>query len=137
MAQAGKFGTFYLDKEKDLVVDLYQEGEELRYVLRTPNHGTGNLIRNLAELCHLTLSEDDGGLLVIRGTVPCYIDRDNRKMYIFRLLDTKVATIFPDGTVELKASIPAISKTLMSQTKHYDLDYHKTIVKTYILNTRT
>lgn len=47
------FGRFYLDKEKDLVVDLYREGDELRYVLRTPNHGTGNLITNLhAALLH-------------------------------------------------------------------------------------
>ena len=42
------FGHFYLDKEKDLVVDLFREGDELHYVLRTPNHGTGNLIANLA-----------------------------------------------------------------------------------------
>ena len=129
-----KFGTFYLDKEKDLIVDLFLEGETMHYVLRTPNHGTGNLIRNLAGLCELPLSEGEDGLMVIRGTVPCYIDRDNRKMYIFRLRDTKVASIYPDGDIELKASIPAISKTLMSQTKHFDLDYHKTIVKTYILN---
>ena len=129
-----KFGTFYLDKEKDLIVDLFLEGETMHYVLRTPNHGTGNLIRNLAGLCELPLSEGEDGLMVIRGIVPCYIDRDNRKMYIFRLRDTKVASIYPDGSIELKASIPAISKTLMSQTKHFDLDYHKTIVKTYILN---
>ena len=42
------FGHFYLDKEKDHVVDLFQEGDDLRYMLRTPNHGTGNLIANLA-----------------------------------------------------------------------------------------
>jgi adenosine deaminase len=134
MKESAKFGTFYLDKEKDLIVDLTLEGDEMHYVLRTPNHGTGNLIRNLARLCNLPLSEGEDGLMVVRGTVPCYIDRDNRKMYIFRLLDTKVASIFPDGTIEIKASIPAISKTLMSQTKHYDLDFKKTIVKTYILN---
>ncbi|MBQ6542489.1 MAG: adenosine deaminase [Lachnospiraceae bacterium] len=134
MKKSAKFGTFYLDKEKDLIVDLTLEGDEMHYVLRTPNHGTGNLIRNLARLCNLPLSEGEDGLMVVRGTVPCYIDRDNRKMYIFRLLDTKVASIFPDGTIEIKASIPAISKTLMSQTKHYALDFKKTIVKTYILN---
>ena len=134
MKESAKFGTFYLDKEKDLIVDLTLEDDEMHYVLRTPNHGTGNLIRNLARLCDLPLSEGEDGLMVVRGTVPCYIDRDNRKMYIFRLLDTKVASIFPDGTIEIKASIPAISKTLMSQTKHYDLDFKKTIVKTYILN---
>ena len=47
--------------------------------------------------------------------------------------NTKIANIFPDGRVELKASIPAISKTLMSQTKDYRLGEEKTIVKTYIL----
>ena len=99
MKESAKFGTFYLDKEKDLIVDLTLEGDEMHYVLRTPNHGTGNLIRNLARLCNLPLSEGEDGLMVVRGTVPCYIDRDNRKMYIFRLLDTKVASIFPDGTI--------------------------------------
>ena len=40
--------------------------------------------------------------------------------------------IYPDGRVEMKAQIPAISKTLMSQTKDYRLDEKRTIVKTYI-----
>ena len=127
------FGHFYLDKEKDLVVDLISEGDELRYVLRTPNHKTGNLITNLASLCNLELQTDDDGLKVIRGTLPCYIDGDNRTVYIFRLLDTKVANIYPDGRIERKASIPAIAKTLMSQTKDYRQDFRKTLVKTYIL----
>ena len=105
---------FYLDKEKDMIVDLYQDGEELSYVLRTPNHGTGNLITNLAKLCGLPLSEDERGLRVIRGRVPCYIDGYNRRLYIFRLGGTKVANIFPDGTIEMKAQVPAISKTLMT-----------------------
>ena len=127
------FGHFYLDKEKDLVVDLYREGDELRYVLRTPNHGTGNLITNLASLCDLDLQTDESGLKVIRGTLPCYIDGSNHVVYIFRLLDTKVANIYPDARIERKASIPAIAKTLMSQTKDYRQDFRKTIVKTYIL----
>ena len=126
------FQRFYLDKEKDMIVDLYREGETLSYVLSTPNHGTGNLIRNLAKLCDLTLTQNAGGLLEIRGEVPCYIDGYNRPVYVFRLGDTKVANIHPDGTVEMKAQIPAISKTLMSQTKDYRPDIRKTIVKTYI-----
>jgi hypothetical protein len=126
------FGQFYLDKEKDLVVDLFREGDELRYVLRTPNHGTGNLITNLASLCDLELQTDEDGLRVIRGTLPCYIDGDNRMVYVFRLLDTKVANIYPDGRIERKASIPAIAKTLMSQTKDYRQGFRKTLVKTYI-----
>lgn len=126
------FQQFALDKEKDIVVDLYQKNDELFYLLRTPNHGTGNLITNLARLCKLPLSSDEQGLKVIRGVVPCYFDGDNRKLYIFRLGNTKVANIYPDGRVEMKASIPAISKTLMSQTKDYRLDEARTIVKTYI-----
>ncbi len=127
------FGRFYLDKEKDMIVNLYREGERLSYVLRTPNHHTGNLISNLAKLCALPLSEDESGLKVIRGEVPCYITADGSYLYIFRLGGTKVANIFPDGRVEMKASIPAISKTLMSQTKNYSLPIEKTIIKTYIL----
>ena len=127
-------GRFYLDKEKDVSVDLQWEGERLSYVLRTPNHHTGNLITNLARLCGLPLSFDTDGLKVIRGEIPCYVDGDNRKVYIFRLGNTKVANIFPDGTVEVKAQVPAISKTLMSQTKDYTLDEGKTLVKTYILS---
>lgn len=128
------FGRFALDKEKDILVELYREGEALHYVLRTPNHGTGNLIRNLARLCNLPLSEDEQGLMVIRGTIPSYVDGDNRQLWIFRLGNTKVANIRPDGSVELKASIPAISKALMSQTKDYRLSEQKTIVKTYIFS---
>ncbi len=128
------FGQFSLDKEKDILVELRREGETLSYVLRTPNHGTGNLIRNLAKLCKLPLSEDESGLKVIRGTVPSYVDGENRRLWIFRLGNTKVANIRPDGTVELKASIPAISKALMSQTKDYRLTEQETIVKTYIFS---
>lgn len=128
------FGRFSLDKEKDILIDLYREGEELSYVLRTPNHNTGNLITNLAKLCELPLDEDEHGLKIIRGTVPCYVDGENRRLWIFRMGNTKIANIFPDGSVEMKASIPAISKALMSQTKDYRLSVARTIVKTYIFN---
>ena len=111
------FQQFFLDREQDIVVDLYMEGDRLFHVIRTPNHHSGNLIRNLARLCKLETETGEQGLLVIRGEVPCYYDGENRRMYIFRLGNTKVANIYPDGRVELKASIPAISKTLMSQTK--------------------
>ena len=126
------FGKFYLDKEKDIIIELYMEGGELSYVLRTPNHAKGNLITNLARLCDLPLSVGDDGLKIIRGSVPCYIDERNREVYVLRLADTKVANIYPDGSIERKAYIPAISKTLMSQTKDYRLDIRKTLVKTYI-----
>lgn len=126
------FGRFYLDKEKDMIVDLFLDGEEMSYILRTPNHRTGNLITNLAKLCDLPVTFDEKGLKVIEGILPCYIDGYNRTIYIFRLGNTKVANIFPDGRIELKASIPAISKTLMSQTKDYRLDIKRTIIKTWI-----
>ena len=126
------FQQFYLDREKDIAVELYLDGERLFYVIRTPNHRTGNLICNLARLCDLEPSADENGLTVIRDEIPCYVDGDNRSMYILRLGNTKIANIYPDGRVELKASIPAISKTLMSQTKDYRLGVEKTIVKTYI-----
>ena len=126
------FQKFYLDREKDLAVELWMQGEHLYYVIRTPNHHTGNLITNLARLCRLETSPDENGLLVIRGEIPCYCDGNNEQLYILRLGNTKIANIYPDGRVELKASIPAISKTLMSQTKDYRLGVEKTIVKTYI-----
>ena len=127
-----KFGQFYLDKEKDIIVELYSKDAQLSYILRTPYHKTGNLITNLAALCNLPISFDESGLKVIRGEIPCYIDGDNREVYVFRLNDTKVANIYPDGEIERKAYVPAIAKTLMSQTKDYHLDFRKTLVKTYI-----
>ena len=126
------FQQFYLDREKDIVVKLYLDEEKLFYVIQTPNHKTGNLISNLAKLCELKTSMGENGQIVIRDEIPCYVDGDNRRMYILRLGNTKIANIIPDGRVELKASIPAISKTLMSQTNNYRLGVEKTIVKTYI-----
>ena len=126
------FQQFFMDREKDLAVDLWMEGSRMFYVIRTPNHHSGNLITNLVRLCGLKAEAGEDGLLVVRGEVPCYYDGDNRKIYIFRLGNTKIANIYPDGRVEMKASIPAISKTLMSQTKDYRLGIEKTIVKTYI-----
>ena len=126
------FGTFYLDKEKDIIIELRLTDQGMTYVLRTPNHAKGNLITNLAHLCGLPLSTGEDGLKIITGEVPCYIDERNRAVYVLRLADTKVANIYPDGAIERKAYIPAISKTLMSQTKDYRLDAKKTLVKTYI-----
>ena len=126
------FQRFYMDREKDIVVDLYMEGERLFHIIRTPNHHSGNLIRNLAQLCGLPTQPDTDGLLVIQDEVPCFYDGDNRRMYIMRLGNTKIANIYPDGSVEQKASIPAIAKTLMSQTKDYRPGLEKTIVKTFI-----
>ena len=129
-----RFGQFYLDKEKDIVVELSREDGRLYYLLRTPNHNSGNLITNLAKLCELPLTLDEGGLKVIRGEIPCYVDGENRRLYIFRMGNTKIANIFPDGSVEMKASIPSISKVLMSQTRDYRLGIAETIVKTYLFD---
>ncbi|MGI6117706.1 MAG: adenosine deaminase [Bilifractor sp.] len=128
------FGRFYLDNEKDMIVNLYSDdADRLFYELTTPNHHTGNLIRNFAAVCHLPLSTDKNGLQVIKGEVPAYIDGENRDVFILRLGNTKVANIWPDGRIEQKASVPAIAKTLMSQTKDYRYGEEKTIFKTYIL----
>lgn len=126
------FTRFYLDSEKDIVVRLYWELTELHYELATPNHHTGNLIKNLAKLIGGQLSMGENGLLVIRGRVPCYVDGNNEDVWVFRLGIMKVANIHADGRVDLKARIPAISKTLMSQTKDYSTDIWHTIFKDYI-----
>lgn len=128
-----KFGEFYLDLEKDIVVELYKKDNILNFILKTPNHSTGNLINNLGKLCDLKIENDENNLKILTGNIPSYIDGNNKQIYIFRLGNTKVANIYDDGHVEMKAYIPAISKTLMSQTKDYKLDISKTIIKTYIL----
>ncbi|WP_026652632.1 hypothetical protein [Butyrivibrio proteoclasticus] len=127
------FTCFFLDNEKDIIVNLYKDLDRMYYVLSTPNHHTGNLIRNLARTCNLPLSQDEeSSMLVIKGEIPCYINARNEDVYIFKLGNIDVADIHPDGSVELKATIPAIAKTLMSQTKDYDLDLSKTIFRTFI-----
>ena len=126
------FTCFFLDDEKDIIVSLYKDLDKMWYVLSTPNHHTGNLIRNLAAICKLNLSEDENGMLVAKGEVPCFIDGNNEESYIFSLRDVEIAKIFPDKRVEVMGSVPAIAKTLMSQTKKYQHDLNKTIFKTYI-----
>ena len=125
---------FYLDKEKDIIVNLYKTGEdELTYILETPNHGTGNLITNLAKICNLKTTKNQKNMKIIKGTIPASINGDNEEVYIFRLGGIKIANIYTDGRIEIKATIPAISKTLMSQTKRYNLSINQTLVKSYIL----
>jgi len=128
------FNRFYLDKEKDIIVNLYKNNEdELEYILETPNHNSGNLITNLAKICNLKTEKNKQDMKIIRGTIPASINGDNEIVYIFRLGGFKIANIYNDGGIAIKAKIPAISKTLMSQTKHYNLPIEKTIVKSYIL----
>ena len=128
------FNRFYLDKEKDIIVNLYKiSEEEIKYILETPNHNTGNLITNLASLCKVETVKNEKDMKIITGTIPASINGDNEVVYIFRMGGIKIANIYEDGTIEIKAKIPAISKTLMSQTKNYKLPIEKTIVKSYIL----
>ena len=126
------FTCFFLDNEKDIIVNLYKDLGKMYYVLTTPNHGTGNLIRNLASICKLPLSKGDNDMLVIRGEVPCFVDSCNSESYVFMLGETEIASIYPDGHVTVKATIPAIAKTLMSQTKDFKLELDKTIFKTRV-----
>ncbi len=125
---------FYLDKEKDIIVNMYKTNDdEVTYVLETPNHNTGNLITNLAKICNLETIKNEKDMKIIKGTIPASINGNNEIVYIFRLGGFKIANIYEDGNVEIKAKIPAITKTLMSQTKRYNLPIEKTIVKSYIL----
>ena len=125
---------FYMDKEKDVVVELYRGKipDELTYIIRTPNQKSGNLISNLARISGGEYERDpENGLKIIKGTIPASINADNEDVYIFRLAGMKIANIY-SNRIEVKAKIPAISKTLMSQTKDYKFDIKKTIVKSYI-----
>ena len=127
------FNKFYLDKEKDIIVNLYKSQEdEIIYILETPNHNTGNLITNLAKICGLETVKNEKDIKIITGKIPASINGDNEEVYIFRLGGIKIANIY-ENRIEIKAKIPAITKTLMSQTKNYKLPIEKTIVKTYIL----
>lgn len=129
-----RLSKFYLDKEKDIKVSIYRENEdELRYIIETPNHGTGNLITNLAKLCDVEIAKDKNDMKIITGTIPASINGDNEIVYILRLGGIKLANIYEDGAIEVRAKIPAITKTLMSQTKNYNMDLKKTIVKSNIL----
>ena len=124
---------FYLDKEKDIIVNLIKsKKDEITYILETPNHNTGNLITNLAKICNVETVKNENDMKIITGTIPASINGDNEEVYIFRLGGIKIANIYEDR-IEIKAKIPAITKTLMSQTKKYKLPIEKTIVKTYIL----
>ena len=106
---------FYLDKEKDIIINIYKEREdEITYILETPNHNTGNLITNLAKLCQLETIKNENDMKIITNTIPASINGDNEIVYILRLGGIKIANIYEDGRIEIKAKIPAITKTLMS-----------------------
>ena len=128
------FDRFFLDKEHDIIVNLYKENEDgLTYIIETPNHKTGNLITNLAKVCNVPISKNEKDMKIIKGFIPTSINGDNVEVCILRLGGIKVANIYYDGTIEIKAKIPAINKTLMSQTKEYKFPIEKTLIKSYIL----
>ena len=90
------FNKFYIDKEKDIDVELYKNGtpDELTYIIRTPNHKSGNLIKNLAKLSGLETIDDKNGLKIIRNVIPASINGDNEDVYIFRLGGMKIKRVF-------------------------------------------
>ena len=112
------FGKFYLDKEKDIVVTLGMDKTNLSYTIHASNHQSDNLINNLAAISGQGTTVQDGKTVIV-GKIPCYIKGDGQRVYIFRLNGTKLANIYPDGKIEVNSVIPAIAKTLMSQTKDY------------------
>lgn len=126
-----EFGKFYLDKEKDIVVNLNMEHSNLYYRIQVLNHKSKNLINNLAKITNQEVTCQDGEY-GIYGEIPCYIKGDGQKVYILRLNGTKLANIYPDGKIEVNSSIPAIAKTLMSQTKDYKYSLRETLVKSYV-----
>ena len=125
------FGKFYLDKEKDIVVTLGMEESVLSYTIHTSNHQSDNLINNLAAISKQPTVVQNGKT-VITGQIPCYIKADGQRVYIFRLNGTKLANIYPDGKIEVNSVIPAIAKTLMSQTKDYKYSFRETLLKSYV-----
>ena len=126
-----EFGKFYLDKEKDIVVRLYMNDSILTYTIQAMNHKSDNLIHNLARISNQETVMQEGKP-VIAGTIPCYIKGDGQRVYIFRLNGTKLANIYPDGRIVVNSMIPAIGKTLMSQTKDYKYSFRETLLKSYV-----
>lgn len=127
----GDFGKFYLDKEKDIVVLLDMNNGELFYKIFAMNHRTDNMINNLANITGQQTTTWQGKT-VIAGEIPCYIKGDGQKVYIFRLNGTKIANVYPNGEIQVNSVIPAIAKTLMSQTKDYKYSFRETLVKSYV-----
>ena len=126
------YDRLYLDLEKDIIIEFYKEKNSYYYVLRTPNHKTGNLISNFAKICKLELSDDKNGLKVIKGSVPSFINEENKRIHILKFNNKTVAVINQKGQIMQRATVPAISKTFMSQTKDCKLNLKDVLVRTYI-----
>ena len=58
---------FYLDKEKDIIVNLYKtKKDEITYVLENPHHNTRNLITNLAKVCEVETIKNEQDMKIIK-----------------------------------------------------------------------
>lgn len=125
------FGRFYLDKEKDMVVLLDMNEGKLSYMIQAMNHRTDNLINNFAAITNQETAVYLGKTVIV-GEVPSYIKGDGQKVYILRLNGTKLANIYPDGEIQINSVVPAIAKTLMSQTKDYKYSLRETLVKSFV-----
>ena len=77
-------------------LDMY-EGE-LSYIIHVEHYHKDNLILHLARICKQEITEVQG-CKIIQGIVPCYIKGDGKRVYILRLNGTKLANIYPDGTI--------------------------------------
>ncbi len=132
IVQMKYYDSLYLDLEKDVVIDFYSDHNVFYYVLKTPNHKTGNLIRNFASICKLPLTLNKEGLLQIEGKIPCFVNEENKRIHILKFNNKTVCVINSKGKIMPRALLPAISKTLMSQTKKCSLGINDVLVRTYI-----
>ena len=107
------------------------EDSVLTYQISVANHRSDNVINNLARISNQKIAIIDEKS-AITGTIPCYIKGDGQRVYILRLNGTKLANIYPDGKIEVNSMIPAIAKTLMSQTKDYKYTFRETLLKSYV-----
>ena len=77
------FNKLYLDREKDIIVNLFKSNkDEITYILETPHHSTGNLITNLAKTCGVETIKNGQDMKIITGTIPASINGDNEEVYI-------------------------------------------------------
>ena len=81
-----KVRKFYLDKEKDIIVNLYKISEdEIEYILETPNHKKGTLITNLAKICKLETEKNEQDMKIIKGKMKAMINGNNEEVYVFTI----------------------------------------------------
>lgn len=126
------YGRLYLDLEKDIVLKFFKDYDDYYYILNTPNHSTGNLISNVANVCNLNIDYDDNGLKIIKGKIPSFINEENQRIHILKFANKTIAVINSKGRIMQRASVPAISKTFLSQSKIPTLSIGDIFTRTYI-----